>query len=139
MEATGFFILGLRAVHALAAVVWLGGGLYYLVALRPGVADDATRAVAAGAQRRFSEWSGAAVVAMLATGVILAFDRLAEGHGWAYYLTLGVKVGAALAAFLMTLLVRRRRATPGWVRAQYILMLGVVAYVLGVALAQVWD
>lgn len=139
-DASAVMILGLRIVHALAAVVWLGGGIYYLVALRPGVrTDEAARTVAISAQQRFGEWSNAAALAMVATGVILAFDRLAEGFGWTYYLTLGVKVGAALAAFLMTTLLRRRPARrPAWARVQYVIVLGVTAYVLGIVLSSVW-
>lgn len=140
-DASALMILGLRIVHALAAVVWLGGGIYYLVALRPTAREDTVaRQVAGASQHRFGEWSGAAVLAMLATGAILTFDRLAEGHGWTYYLTLGAKVGAALLAFLMTMLVRRGPSRrPGWANAQYIVLLGVVAYVLGVTLASVWN
>jgi uncharacterized membrane protein len=139
-DASAAMILGLRIVHALAAVVWLGGGIYYLVALRPNAqVDEIARATAVAAQQRFAEWSNAAAIAMVATGVILAFDRLAEGFGWVYYLTLGVKVGAALAAFLVTTMLRRAPAfRPGWARVQYVVVLGVVAYVLGVTLSSVW-
>jgi uncharacterized membrane protein len=139
-DASAVMILGLRIVHALAAVVWLGGGIYFLVALRPNTQADATaRVTAAAAQQRYAEWSNAGALAMVATGVILAFDQLAEGYGWVYYLTLGVKVGAAVAAFLVTTLLRRAPALrPGWARAQYVVGLGVVAYVLGVVLSSVW-
>jgi uncharacterized membrane protein len=137
----------LRVAHALAAVVWLGGGVYYVLALRPQLrgADEGARAVARQAQREFGEWASVATLVLIATGVLLMFDRLTDGRGTlAYVLLLSVKVVAALVAFWLAGSLGRRarsrrrgRALP-IDRAWLILALGTVAFVIGVALASIY-
>lgn len=134
--------IGLRLLHTAAAVVWLGGGVYYVLALRPlrshGV--DAAPAVIAAAQRRFGRWASAATLLLLATGVPLMFDRLADGRGTAaYVLLLALKVGAAVAAFWLAWpLARRRTNRFGDARPWLIVALGSLAYLLGVVLATLY-
>lgn len=137
----------LRVAHALAAVVWLGGGAYYVLALRPQLrgADEETRAVARQAQREFGEWASVATLILVATGVLLMFDRLTDGRGTlAYVLLLAVKVAAALAAFWLAGSFGRRRGPRRAARALpierswLILVLGTVAFVIGVALASLY-
>ena len=137
----------LRVAHALAAVAWLGGGVYYVLALRPQLrgADEQARAVARQAQREFGEWASVATLVLVATGVALMFDRLTDGRGTlAYVLLLTVKVAAALAAFWLAGSLGRRRtvrraARPlGIDRSWLILALGTVAFVIGVALASIY-
>lgn len=137
----------LRVVHAVAAVVWLGGGLYYLVAVRPlrRSGEDAVEVVQR-AQAAFRRWSAGASLVLLGSGVALMFDRLADGRGTAAYVgLLAVKVGSGVLALWLAWSARpgRRagaRPTPrspfsvGWA----ILVLGTVAYVLGVVLSVVY-
>ncbi len=59
------------ALHALAAIIWVGGMFFAHQCLRPALADQAPPlrlAVMAGALRRFFVWVWAAVALLLLTG-----------------------------------------------------------------------
>jgi len=139
----------LRLAHALAAVLWLGGGAYYIVALRPAIrdADPAVQAAARAAQREFGEWASVATLILIGTGVILSFDRLTDGRGTAVYvILLAIKIVAALVAFGLTGTFasrsRGRRASgkgkPRINRSWLILSLGTAAFVIGVTLSALY-
>lgn len=144
MSATEAFLLLLRLAHAFAAAVWLGGGVYYLVALRPAMRESAEppRAFVAAAQSLYGEWARVTTIVMLATGIILTFDRLANaGGGLRYAVALAVKIVVALAAFWLAGLRpgRRRRSRPARrSRPEVILALGAVAFGVGVVLASIY-
>lgn len=144
MSATEAFLLLLRLAHAFAAAVWLGGGVYYLVALRPAMRESAEppRAFVAAAQSLYGEWARVTTIVMLATGIILTFDRLANaGGGLQYAVALAVKIVVALAAFWLAGLRpgRRRRSRPARrSRPEVILALGAVAFGVGVVLASIY-
>lgn len=141
----------LRVAHAIAAAVWLGGGVYYLLALRPQLrnSDDEIRAFARNVQREFGEWASVSTLIMITTGVVLMFDRLADGRGTvAYVLLLGVKVAAALVAFWLARSFRRRKrpkaqAAAGRAslidRSRLMLSLGAIAFILGIILSSLYS
>lgn len=144
MELAAVARIVLRVVHAVAAMVWLGGGLYYLLAVRPlrrGSGPEALE-LAQQAQEGFRRWSAVATALLVGSGVALMFDRLADGRGTAGYVAvLAVKVVAGGVALWLAGSWRPRRAGrarsarwafgSGWA----ILVLGTVAYVLGVVLS----
>jgi hypothetical protein len=79
---------------------------------------------------------------MIATGVVLMFDRLTGGQGTALYvIMLVVKVVAAVAAFWITGALRVGRRPSGRRRSGYLdrawtaLVLSLVAFVLGAVLS----
>ncbi len=141
----------LRVAHAIAAAVWLGGGVYYLLALRPQLrnSDGDVRAFARNVQREFGEWASIATLIMIATGVILMFDRLTDGRGTAVYVVLlAVKIAAALVAFWLARSFRRRKrqggkaaagGTPMIDRSWLMLSLGAIAFILGVTLSSLYS
>src|SRR3954464_11822392 len=95
-------------------MMWLGGGGYFLLALRPAIraTDDTARAVGAAAQRAFGEWAQVATIVMLATGAVLSFERLSTGRGGlTYAILLALKIVSALAAFWLAGLRPKRRAS----------------------------
>ncbi|HEX3722929.1 MAG TPA: copper resistance protein CopD [Nitrolancea sp.] len=137
----------LRLAHALAAVLWLGGGAYYVLALRPAVrsADPAVQAAGRAAQREFGEWASVATLILIATGVILTFDRLTNGRGTVVYvILLAIKIVAALIAFGLTgTFVGRSRVRRGAgktviSRSWLILGLGTVALIIGITLSAIY-
>lgn len=147
MDIASIARLLLRLAHAIAAAAWLGGGAYYVLALRPQLrsADESARAVARQAQREFGEWASVATLIMVATGVVLMFDRLSDGRGTVVYvILLGVKIAAALAAFWIAGSLSRRRAAPSGRgkkminRSWLILALGLVAFGLGILLSSLY-
>ena len=145
MSVSEWRLLLLRVVHALAAMVWLGGGVYLLLIVRPAVREqgDPPSAFLAATNARFREWAQVATIVMVASGVVLMVDRLSNANGGLLYaVLLAVKVVAAIAAFWLAgvrpahraLRQRQtRRAAP-----ELIVLLGLLAFVLGVGLASVY-
>lgn len=142
MPAGDWFLLSLRVVHALAAMVWLGGGVYYLVAVRPASQDgEPPRAFISAAQGYFGEWAQVATMIMVVTGGFLVFDRLSNGSaGLTYVGLMALKIVAALVAFGMAGVRPVRRAARAGRRArpETIVALGMLAFVIGVALSSVY-
>lgn len=135
-------LVALRVAHSVAAVVWLGGGVYFVLALRPALqeADSAGRAVVSAAQRAYGEWSQIATIVLLGTGVVLTFERLSDGTGGLTYVALlAAKVIAGVWAFvLVQARIRPRRRRNQRSSSELILTLGFVAFTLGVVLATLY-
>lgn len=158
MDGPSIARVSLRLAHAIAAVVWLGGGVYYILALRPAVrkaGDEHARTLAQQAQRAFGEWASIATLVLIISGVVLMWDRLADGRGtWTYIALLALKVAAAVVAFwLAGSFGRQRRGRPrprprrvsaesphraALDRAWLILTLGTLALVVGVVLSTIY-
>ncbi len=109
-------LLLIRWLHNLAAVTWVGGGLFYALALRPFLRarpDAAPFLQELGGH--FRSLVDLCVLVLVATGVILVVDRLSAGvTGTAYLLVLVVKVLAALWLFWVALGPRRRGLPRGF-------------------------
>ena len=102
-------LLIIRWVHAIAAVAWVGGGIFYWLVLRPALrGDDVPPAVGRFAGAEFGGMVVLAMWTLVVTGAVLAFTRLAEPTASVPYgAVLAVKVGLAGWMFLLT--VGRRR------------------------------
>ena len=132
MDVNQIALIALRVFHTVAALIWLGGGFYYVVAVRP----DGDSEVATAAQRRFREWARPATAVMLASGVILLFEGLSSNTaGLTYVGVLSAKIIAALTAFWLVTL-RRRGGVRS--RAERAVALGMAAFVLGVVISTIW-
>lgn len=112
MSATDAFLLVTRWLHLASAAVWIGGSIFYLAVLRPAARKDPdrglviTRAVA----DRFRTLVDLCIVVLVATGAIIAFDRLTDDTvGVSYVIVLAVKV--ALSAWMFVLVQMERRTT----------------------------
>ncbi len=142
MTPSDWMLVGLRVAHSVAAVVWLSGGVYFVLALRPALqeADSAGQAVVAAAQRAYGEWAGFATIVLLGSGAVLTFERLSDGRGGVTYAALlGAKILAALWAFaLVRSRVRSRRRRNRRSSSELILTLGCVAFTLGIVLATLY-
>lgn len=145
MDVAELLLVALRVFHAAAAMLWLGGAIYYLIAVLPATRQQGEdgAAIAGAAQRLYGEWAQPATIVMLASGIVLVFDRLSEGKGGlSYAVLLAAKVIAALVAFWLVTLRRGRRRRPitGWrSRPELIVALGLFAFVMGVILSSVWQ
>ena len=99
MSVNDVLFVTIRWVHAIAAVSWVGGGLFYLLILKPRLKAFPSDANAAIVQD-FRALVTTAMGMLLVTGVILTFDRLTSGStGVAYVAVLSVKIGMALYMF----------------------------------------
>ncbi|MYB48374.1 MAG: hypothetical protein F4X72_03745 [Dehalococcoidia bacterium] len=94
-------------LHVLAAAAWVGGSLFYLIVLIPTLArvPDVPRALSVALGVEFRTVVVTSIIVLVATGAILAFNRLTEVE-LPYAATLGVKVVLSLWMFA---LVRDRR------------------------------
>jgi uncharacterized membrane protein len=129
-------LIALRVFHDVAALIWLGGGLYYFIALRPLAASPEASDFVRGAQRRFREWARPATLVLIASGMVLLFEGLSSNSaGITYAALIAVKIASALAAFWF-ISVRGRSRAPS--RVELALGLAMAAFVLGVVISTVW-
>ncbi len=152
MSFTDVLLLAIRWLHAIAAVAWVGGGIFYFLVLRPSIRASASQGVPgyAEAGRRFRHLVGTAMAVLIITGAVLTISRLtSEYAGLPYVVVLAIKVGMALYMFYLA----RFHLRPGridevdhgagWVRKGYriatgtttVLVLGVIVFLLADILA----
>ena len=171
MDVTSVVLVIAQWVHTLAAAFWVGGGLVYLLVIRPA---DRRRAALSQAQDgplrpgsgQASTGSGRAetladefrglvdiaVIAMVITGVVLAFDRLTSQHaGVGYAAVLGAKLALTLWMFWLAGVIRRRRPRPaasaasgtGWRQlmdaANQVVIIGVVVFLLSTVMQALFE
>ena len=114
MDVLDIILLVIRWAHALAAVVWIGGSLFMLLAGRPALRTADTgglvgRALAA----EFRPIVVTAIAVLIVSGVILTVDRLtSDAAGMAYTTVLVAKILLAVYAFVVAWLLPRRRDRP---------------------------
>ena len=111
MSFPDVLLLVIRWVHALAAVSWVGGGMFYLLVLRPNIraleGDQGLALRRLGQQ--FRAMVNTAIAVLIVTGVIMTFARLtSEFVGTAYVVVLVVKVVLALYMFYLVRFLRPR-------------------------------
>ena len=107
------FLLIVRWAHAIAAVAWVGGGIFYWVVLRPALRTEGVPpAVARFAGVEFGGLVALAMWTLVVTGAVLVFARLSEPTADVpYSAVLAVKI--ALSAWMFVLASgRRRRGAP---------------------------
>ena len=105
-------LLLIRWMHAIAAVTWVGGTLFYVLALRPRPTDAEPRGpgLSAEALLRFRGVVDTAIAVLVITGAVMLFDRLSEPTTPpAYTIAAAAKVGLALVMFVIA---RRRWGRP---------------------------
>ena len=112
MSLTDVFLLIVRWLHIVSAAAWVGGSIFYLVALRPALrrSPEGSRLVNAAAATEFRALVETCIYVLIATGVILTLHRLTPGVvGVPYVAVLGAKI--ALSVWMFALAWSRRRRT----------------------------
>ena len=114
MDILGIILLAIRWAHALAAVVWIGGSLFMLLAGRPALrAADSGGLVGRALAAEFRPIVVTAIAVLIVSGVILTVDRLtSDAAGMAYTAVLVAKILLAVYAFIVAWLLPRRRDRP---------------------------
>jgi uncharacterized membrane protein len=108
MNALDWILVAIRWAHALAAVAWVGGGIFYLMVLRPAFRrsngdEKASRAIG----EEFRGLVNTAIAVLLLTGVILSVSRLTDSAATIPYVAaLVVKVLLALYMFYVVRFLR---------------------------------
>ena len=114
MDVLGIILLVIRWAHALAAVVWIGGSLFMLLAGRPALRTaDSGGLVGRALAAEFRPIVVTAIAVLIVSGVILTADRLtSDAAGMAYTAVLVAKILLAVYAFIVAWLLPRRRDRP---------------------------
>ena len=111
MNILDWILLAIRWAHALGAVAWVGGGIFYLMVLRPAFeranpGPEINRSIG----EEFRGLVNTAIVVLIVTGAILTASRLtADTVTLPYVAVLVVKVILALYMFAV---MRFRRPQP---------------------------
>ena len=114
MDVLDIILLAIRWAHALAAVVWIGGSLFMLLAARPALrTTDTGRLLGRALAAEFRPMVMTAIAVLIVSGVILTVDRLtSDAAGAAYTVVLVAKILLAVYAFIVAWLLPRRRDRP---------------------------
>ena len=97
MSTIDLLRVALRWVHLTAAVIWIGGTFFYLLALRPAVNSTEKAAswlkLRQGVERQFHEIVQVCIWTFFISGAILTYDRLTSVNpGLDYIAALVIKV-----------------------------------------------
>ena len=101
-------LLVIRWVHAVAAVAWVGGGIFYVLVLRPAASRNSLTAEALRSiGEEFRALVHTVIAVLLITGIILSASRLtASGVSLFYVVVLGIKIGLAFYMFYVVRFLR---------------------------------
>ena len=113
MSAGDGFLLLIRWLHLISAAAWVGGGLFYLLVLRPAVGRSAEPSgILISTATEFRALVNTCIIVLVATGLILAFNRLTDSVvDEPYVLTLAFK--SALSVWMILLVHAERRRSRG--------------------------
>ena len=147
MSVTDVLLLAIRWIHVVSAVAWVGGGIFYVLVLRPNLksspegSDLALRRIG----EQFRHLVNTAIAVLLVTGIILTLSRLTSDHGgMPYVVVLVIKIGLALYMFYLVRFLRLRiysvevhagtsrlqRLTGLFTGATTVLVMGVIVFLL---------
>ena len=112
MHTSDVFLLIVRWLHLISASLWIGGGLFYLLVLKPVMKRNQsfTKTADSDVAAEFKSLVDTAILVLLVTGIVLTFNRLTPSIvGVEYVLVLGAKI--AISIFMFTTSLRRRKRT----------------------------
>jgi uncharacterized membrane protein len=151
---TDVFLLFIRWVHAIAAVAWVGGGIFYWIVLRPALSTEGVQpAVRRFIAAEFGQLVTLCMWALVITGGILAFIRLSDQAATTTYAAvLAFKVALSAWMFFVAISRGRRAAaqangTRGKLRAavsalghiNMTVVLGLIVFFLSEVLRQIME
>jgi len=111
MTINDIFILAVTWLHSISAVIWVGGSIFYLLILRPSSSDYENRDGTPGLNiaSAFQSVVNTCIITLIATGTVLATDRLTdEAVGPPYVITLGFKSALSIWMFIQVQSQRRQ-------------------------------
>ena len=111
MNVLDWIITAIRWFHLLAAVAWVGGGMFWLLVLRPALertdTNDGTIRRSIGGE--FRSLVNTAIGVLLVTGIVLSATRLTDTAVTTFYVAaLVVKIVLALYMFYVVRFLRPR-------------------------------
>ena len=147
MTVADIILLAIRWLHALAAVAWVGGGIFYLLVLRPelGSPDVGSGDYARRLGEQFRQLVYTSMAVLLVTGAVLTVTRLTSNYaGVTYVVVLAIKIALAVYMFYLVRFLRHRtypaeaptqdtgvqRITSIFTSATTVLVIGVIVFLL---------
>ena len=113
MSVNELLFLIIRWLHNVSAAAWVGGGIFYLLILRPRLRRSRSDASEAFGQD-FLALVTTAMGILLVTGTILTFDRVSSGFaGIPYIVVLAIKISLAFYMFYLVRFLRSRNSPDG--------------------------
>ena len=111
-QMTDVFLTLVGWIHAIAALTWVGGGIFYWVVLRPSIRSGIVPpTVARFASTEFGQLVVLSMWVLVITGGILMLTRLSQSTGTLPYgIVLAVKI--LLSGWMFFLAINRRSRTP---------------------------
>ncbi len=113
MTASDAFLVTVRWLHLVASAAWVGGGIFYLLVLRPALrrSPEAGRKINEATAAEFRVLVDTCIFVILVTGIIMTFNRLSGGlTGPSYGIVLGIKIALSVWMFILARGRRRRTA-----------------------------
>ena len=104
MSFSDVLILVVRWLHALAAVAWVGGGIFYLLVVRPAQkrSQSNSESLIGTMGQEFRALVNTAMGILLITGTALTVNRLTSDFvGVPYVTVLSLKIALALYMFYL--------------------------------------
>ncbi|PKB64860.1 MAG: hypothetical protein BZY82_10115 [SAR202 cluster bacterium Io17-Chloro-G3] len=112
MNAADIFLLATRWLHAISAVAWIGGGIFYLLILRPAIHNGLLGTpLTKHIGKEFRSIVDIAIWVLLVTGAILFLNRFTSQYATTTYgVVLAIKI--AIVAWMFFLVRFRQRNQP---------------------------
>ena len=111
MNVLDWILTAIRWFHLLAAVAWVGGGMFWILVLRPARArsDETGGATRRSIGEEFRNLVNTAIGVLLVTGIVLSATRLTDNAVTTPYVAvLVVKIVLALYMFYVVRFLRPR-------------------------------
>ena len=146
MSLNDVLFLVMRWLHNIAAVAWVGGGIYYLLILRPRLRRSPQDTPNPG--QDYLSLVNTAFGILLVTGAVLTFHRVTSGFiGVPYVAVLAVKIFLAFCMFGLVRFRRLKDANPSssrrWLpavsNATAVVILGVIVLLLADVLSSLFE
>lgn len=138
-----------RVAHTIAAAAWVGGSIMYLLVVLPALRlGGVAPVVASNVANLFKRMVNICIGVLLLSGAYLTFDRLTQTTlGLPYLVVLVVKIAGAIALFVLALYIgqsnirrlAKRTTRLSKVAPQLMLALGILVFILGAVLNQVFE
>src|SRR5215213_6572989 len=97
MDATDFLSVVMRALHALAAMAWVGAICFELFVVLPSLGEQPAEHLLSRMDAAMREIVQTSLIVFLVSGALLTFERLSHGAaGSTYVWLLVVKVALAV-------------------------------------------
>ena len=116
MDVLDWILVAIRWTHALAAAAWVGGSIFYLMVLQPGLrrssapeSGDPQSIAGDSVAVEFRGLVNTAIAVLLISGVVLSLSRLtSDAVSLPYVAVLAAKIALALYMFYTVRFLQRR-------------------------------